>query len=112
MNASRVNLTNLVKQRRLLNIRQKLLLDEKRLLAQLHKPGDSEFHVAVKIKSILHILRRIMEDPEPPNVLFKNIRGRINGLQILKKGVPNRPRSTSGTPRLHTNNRQQNALHS
>ena len=89
MNASRVNLTNLVKQRRLLNIRQQLRLDEKRLLAQLHKPGDSEFHVAVKIKSILRLLSRIMKDPEPPNVLFTNIRGRINGLQLLKKRVPN-----------------------
>ncbi len=103
MSHSKQNLRTLAHRRALFNAELQMSLAEKSINARLRVSGNSEAHVAFRIRSILRLLRRIMEDPEPPNVLFKNIRRRINGLQILKKGVPNTHTSNNGTPRPHTN---------
>ena len=112
MSHSKQNLRKLAQRHAIFNTRRQMLLDEKRLNAQLVRPGNSEAHVAIKIKSILRLLGLVIEQRDPSDNVFESIHRSINTLKRLKKRVPNRPRSTSGTPRPHTNNRQQNALHS
>jgi hypothetical protein len=70
---------------------------------------ENKIHTAREIISILRSLLYLKNNLTNTNLnkLFASLRRRINIIEgQLKKRVPNRPRSTSGTPKTNTNNRQ------